>query len=234
MNRRDLQQMLLTLSTPLIADACMREGVPVHGAPAGIKSLWPGAKAAGGARPARHFGSVDVFLETLESAQAGDVLVIDNAGRTDEACVGDLIALEAKTAGLSGIVIWGLSRDTDEIVEVKFPLFSLGSIALAPQRNDPQPADALEFAVCGDCRVTTDDYVMADDSGVIFVPTRDIERIAHLGAEIQAAERIQAARMRQGISFRQQTRFDAYLRERSTTPALSFREHLRRLGDATG
>ena len=45
--------------------------------------------------PARHYGSVDVFLEALSSAGPGDVLVIDNGGRTDEACIGDLVALEA-------------------------------------------------------------------------------------------------------------------------------------------
>ena len=38
----------------------------------------------------RHHGSVDIFLEALERRQAGDVLVIDNGGRTDEGCVGDL------------------------------------------------------------------------------------------------------------------------------------------------
>jgi regulator of RNase E activity RraA len=44
--------------------------------------------------------------------QHGDVLVVDNGGRLDEACVGDLVALEAKHAGVAGIAIWGLHRDT--------------------------------------------------------------------------------------------------------------------------
>jgi hypothetical protein len=36
--------------------------------------------------PVRHYGSVDVFLEAFGRAQAGDVPVIDNGGRSDEAC----------------------------------------------------------------------------------------------------------------------------------------------------
>jgi regulator of RNase E activity RraA len=40
------------------------------------------------------------------------VLVVDNGGRLDEACAGDLVALEAQAAGLEGLVIWGLHRDT--------------------------------------------------------------------------------------------------------------------------
>ena len=42
-------------------------------------------RSAGRVRPARHVGSVDVFLEALEAAERGDVLVVDNEGRTDEA-----------------------------------------------------------------------------------------------------------------------------------------------------
>jgi regulator of RNase E activity RraA len=53
-----------------------------------------------------------VFLEALGSAGYGDVLVVDNGGRADEACVGDLVVLEAQAAGVSGMVVWGLHRDT--------------------------------------------------------------------------------------------------------------------------
>jgi 4-hydroxy-4-methyl-2-oxoglutarate aldolase len=97
------------LSTPLVADACIRRNVPLRVAPPGIGAVIPGRQIAGRALPARHYGSVDVFLEALSSA-GYDVLVIDNGGRTDEACVGDLVALEAQAAGLGGIVIWGLHR----------------------------------------------------------------------------------------------------------------------------
>ena len=44
----------------------------------------PPMRIAGRALPARHYGSVDVFLQALEGATAGDILVIDNGGRRDE------------------------------------------------------------------------------------------------------------------------------------------------------
>ncbi|MFF9075446.1 hypothetical protein ACF1FX_23815 [Streptomyces sp. NPDC014646] len=50
------------LSTPLVADACLRSGVPLRAAPAGIGAVTPGHRIAGRALPARHHGSVDVFL----------------------------------------------------------------------------------------------------------------------------------------------------------------------------
>src|ERR1700675_1958654 len=103
------------LSTPHLADACLSTGTPVRCGPAGLRPLTGASVCSGRVFPVRHVGSVDVFLEALECAQSGDVLVVDNGGRLDEACVGDLIALEAKLAGVAGMVIWGLHRDTTEL-----------------------------------------------------------------------------------------------------------------------
>jgi 4-hydroxy-4-methyl-2-oxoglutarate aldolase len=78
------------LSTPLVADACVRCGVALRAADPGIGPVVTGQRVAGPVLPVRHYGSVDVFLEAFGRAEAGDVLVIDNGGRLDEACVGDL------------------------------------------------------------------------------------------------------------------------------------------------
>ena len=68
------------LSTPLVADACIRRKVPLRVAPPGIGAVIPGRQIAGRALPARHYGSVDVFLEAFSSAGHGDVLVLTTAG----------------------------------------------------------------------------------------------------------------------------------------------------------
>src|ERR1700728_1207702 len=68
------------LSSPLVADACIRCGVPLRAPPPGIAAVVAGGQIAGRALPARHYGSVDVFLEALGRAGPGDVLVVDNGG----------------------------------------------------------------------------------------------------------------------------------------------------------
>ena len=88
---------LAGLSTPHLADACLRVGAPVR-APAGVTAVQRGMRCAGRALPVRHVGSVDVFLEALGHARPGDVLVVDNGGRLYEACVGDLVTLEVQKA----------------------------------------------------------------------------------------------------------------------------------------
>jgi regulator of RNase E activity RraA len=232
MHHDELARRFAALTTAHIADGCIRAGVPVRCAPFAVQALEPGWRIAGRALPARHSGSVDVFLEAFERAQAGDVLVVDNGGRTDESCVGDLVTLEAKGAGLSGILVWGLTRDTVDIRAIGLPVFSLGTIPTGPLNVSEREPDALVSARAGEWTVGTGDIVFGDEDGALFVPASEAHEVLTAAETIRDTERAQAVRIAAGDTLRDQVHFDEYLRTRAADPALGFRDHLKSVGGA--
>jgi 4-hydroxy-4-methyl-2-oxoglutarate aldolase len=237
--RRDHQRMttehaarLASLTTAHLADACIRLDLPVRCAPAGTRPLAPGTRVAGRVLPARHAGSVDVFLEAFEYARQGDVLVVDNGGRTDQACIGDLVVAEAGAAGLAGLLVWGLHRDTADILAIGLPVFSLGAIPTGPLEVGPRDAQALLSARVGAHTVSTDDVVVADDDGAVFLPDDRVADIVHAAEGIRDVERGQAEQVRRGDTLRQQVGFASFLENRKRNATLTFREHLRTVGGA--
>lgn len=232
MYNQHLNSAFSELSTPLVADACLRLGLPIRVAPPGIRALPAGSHIAGRALPMRHYGSVDVFLEVMGMAQPGDVLVIDNGGRMDEGCIGDLIALEAQVCRLGSMIVWGCHRDTVELKRIGFPIFSYGTHPAGPQRLDPRDQDALTTARFGDFKVGREDVVFADADGVLFAPSQRAEELLSTANIIWQTERRQAEALQAGNKLRQQLQFDEYLAQRSADPAYTFRRHLRDIGGA--
>lgn len=232
MNNKALNEAFSKLSTALIADACLTLGVSIHVARIGIRPLVKSWKVAGRVLPARHYGSVDIFLEAMQNAEPGDVLTVDNDGRKHEGCIGDLMTLEARAMGLNGIVIWGFHRDTPELIKIDFPVFSYGSCPKGPRRVYPRASAALDLAEFGDFKVTRNDVVFGDDDGVIFTSLEHVDDVLDSALKIWETEHRQAEALNSGKTLSQQFKFDEYLKKRQKDPTYTFRKHLRQIGGA--
>ncbi|KQV24559.1 MULTISPECIES: RraA family protein [unclassified Microcella] len=217
------------LPTAAVVDALVRLGLP---APAfALRPIAPGRIVAGPAAPVTHLGSVDVILEVIGEAPTGSVLVVDNGGRDDEACVGDLLALEAHLAGLAGIVIDGFHRDSAQLVDIGIPIFSRGAFPRGPVRVPPA-APPMRSATIGGVTIRPGDIITADDDGVVVVAAALAEEVGALARRIMTTEVAQAERMRAGESLRSQLAFDEYLALRAENPGYSLRDHLAARGGA--
>lgn len=213
----------------MIADACIRLKLPVRSMPAGLTSLIPGSKVAGRALPVRHYGSVDIFLEAMLQAKPGDIMCIDDRGRTDQSCIGDLTALESQSFGISALLVWGCHRDTAELLRINLPIFSYGRHPSGPQRLEQAEPDSIGAANLGGTAVDTSDIVFLDADGVLFVSEKHIESVFETARQICTVESKQAQLVREGQNLHSQLLFDDFLKKREEQPAYTLRQHLRAL-----
>src|SRR3954464_7444746 len=156
----------------------------------------------------------------------------DEGGRGAASWVGDLVVLEAAAAGLAGVVVWGLHRDTVDIRAIGLPVFSLGSIPTGPLSLGPRIDGGLAEAIVGPWRIGPSDLVAGDDDGVVFLPLDRADELFTLAEGIRDTERRQAERIRAGEPLREQVRFAEFLAARETDPGRTFRAHLRAVGGA--
>ncbi|MHA2058153.1 MAG: RraA family protein [Candidatus Thorarchaeota archaeon] len=232
MKNSEMAERFSRLSTPLVADACIRLRVSFNVAPFGIRPVLSDSRVGGRIFPVRHFGSVDVFLEAMNEAEEGAILVVDNNGRNDEGCIGDLIVIEATACKLGGIVIWGAHRDTPELQRLDFPVFSYGSWPVGPVRLDHRTSDTFKSACFGEYTVTHDDAVFGDLDGVLFLPYKSANNVLQMAESFLEKEKSQAEAVGRGQTLREQLRFDEYLAQRKLDSTYDFRKHLRTIGGA--
>lgn len=171
-----------------ISDALDRFGVP--GQCFGIRPLrssftlcgraWTGRYGSVGEDP----GSVGDYIDDLGP---GDVVVLDNQGRTDVTIWGDLLTFTASRRGLAGTVLDGVCRDAARSEELNYPIFSRGNWMRTGK--DRVRLDVSQTPVnIGGVRVEPGDYLLGDGDGLVAIPARRINEILAAATEIRAKE----------------------------------------------
>lgn len=176
------------LDTPLIADALDELEIP--GCLLGIDSILQDTVICGEAFTVHY---VPRGLEApsvgnyFDEVQPGQIVVIDNAGRTDCAVWGDLTTCLARQRKIGGTVIDGACRDVCAIREQNYPVFSRGVCMISGKRYVQQSVTAVPISVAG-MRVCPGDLIFGDETGVIAIPRTKITEVLNTAERLQKEE----------------------------------------------
>lgn len=119
----------------------------------------------------------------------GDVLVIQ--GHPDVSNIGGMSSMLGQRQGSLGAIVWGATRDVAHSRAIGYPIWSTGVTPVTGKwrMETAEINGAVEF---GTIVVSCGDLVVADDSGVCFVP---ISRAVELTERALAREKVERRRM---------------------------------------
>ncbi|KAH7159510.1 demethylmenaquinone methyltransferase family protein [Dactylonectria estremocensis] len=186
---QDLTSLFAHLDTPSVSDALDKLGIP--GQAFGIMPLSNYNKTTvGPAFTVRYVpasdppGSVGDFIDHVAP---GDVVVIDNGGRTDCTVWSDILTQYAGLRGIAGTVIDGVCRDVDRALTDGYSLFTTGRW-MRTGKDRVQVGGVNEAISVGTVRVSPRDMVVADANGVVVVPQSRAREVAEVAAQIERSE----------------------------------------------
>ncbi|MET3107963.1 regulator of RNase E activity RraA [Oxalobacteraceae bacterium GrIS 2.11] len=155
----------------------------------------------GAAHTVKAMGDIVPVWMGIESALTGSVLVIDGGDSTD-AVMGEFLTRCAISNGVSAVVLFGFSRDTDAIKELGLPFFSMG--------QSPRAGTKCKLGELG-CTLQIDDftisegeYVIGDADGIVVLSAAELKKYLPAAIEIMEKENSGLNKMRnEGASINQ-------------------------------
>ena len=179
------------LSTTNLSDALDKVGI--RGAVIGLRPLFGKPKVAGRAvtikitaagmsKSKHHLG-----IEAIASAQAGDLIIIDNRGDTHNNCWGEILSCAAKMKGIGAVIIDGATRDVDVCEELEFPVFARGVVPITARGRIIQEDFNCPIRL-GDVQVRPGDILVGDVNGVIVIPPENMDEVLSEAEKIMEKE----------------------------------------------
>ncbi|MBN3862540.1 RraA family protein [Pseudomonas frederiksbergensis] len=144
-------------------------------------------------------GTVGDFIEDVAP---GDVVVIDNGGRTDCTVWGDIMTQYAGTRQIAATVIDGVCRDVNKALGDGYPIFSKGRF-MRTGKDRVQVQSVNQPVSIGTTRVCARDIVVADANGVVIVPRARAAEVAACARQIESVEADIRALISQGKTLKE-------------------------------
>ncbi|MGB0382878.1 MAG: RraA family protein [Alphaproteobacteria bacterium] len=125
-------------------------------------------------------------LKALEMGQPGDVIVVDAGGDLNTSVCGGLMGGLAQNRGIRGMIIDGAGRDTDELEDINWPIWTRAITPKGTHTMFSGRKEELSINVpiaCGGVVVNPGDFVVADLMGVTVIPQERAAEVVALAQE---------------------------------------------------
>ena len=198
------------LFTALVGDVMDKMGLFHQFLPQNLKPLDPHMVVIGRAMPVweqdlpeitpyelldKPFG---VMFEALDQLKVNEVYVCSGSSPS-YALWGGLMSTRAIKLGAAGAIVNGMSRDTNEILRLDFPTFSLGTYA---QDQGPR-GKVVDYRIpidLGGISISPGDIIFGDRDGVIVVPKESEKDVFNLAFEKARGEKLVLKALQRGMS----------------------------------
>lgn len=192
------------LDTPGVSDALDKLGLPGHCF--GVMPLDNYKQVVVGPAFTVKYVSASVPPGTvgdfIDDVAEGDVVVIDNDGRTDCTVWGDIMTQYAGALNIAATVIDGVCRDVNKALGDSYAVFSKGRFMRTGK--DRVQVEAVNQPVSiGQARVCSRDIVVADANGVVVVSRERAREVAQVARQIEAVEADIRSLLDQGRTLKQ-------------------------------
>lgn len=136
----------------------------------------------------RFGGGVGKPLEqVLKTMSEDQIVVMDLGGTTTASAWGGLASRLAQRKGVRGTLLYGTCRDVDEILELEYPVWCVGTYPRRSRNNFTFGAIGEPISL-GEVRISPGDVIVGDATGVVCVPADLADRTVALCGEILADE----------------------------------------------
>ncbi len=139
-----------------------------------LKPIQQNVKVAGTAVTVlSHPGDNGMIHAAVEVCQEGDILVVTTTAPSTHGMFGDLLATSLMTRGVRGLVIDAAVRDTQDLREMGFPVWTRHVSCQGTVKNTPGSVN-VPISIDGTI-ITPGDIICADDDGVVVVERAEAE-----------------------------------------------------------